>query len=369
MELCAAPVRPQPTDVKPMESFTEQFFKSDIESRGAESVVKSTESCQNDEQCVRRTVVEEKTEITEDICTIKTSLVTEKIQSFSESFHTSLKLNERVDSSNDTCNLEIQKIVQTEQVNENDSSEEAVKDEKEEEIQLDTSEETKLGTKLETNEENGSFIEKEQEANRKEVVSQEAEENKKQVDGPSSDVEIIPPEEIKNLQNGTKKTDNSLYPTVVVRREDGRDVEAIECKEIKKEVRIVEPPDVRRRSSGFVAERDITSILEDANAVLSQVAEPRFQAEPGELRVAVVGAGPAGLCAARHLVTRGFKAEVYEQCPDIGGTWVYSDEPTSGGGHPFPLHSSLYHDLWLVFSLLYIVRLITMTSVPGLSGL
>lgn len=351
MELCAAPVRPPPTDVKPMESFTEQFFKNDIECRGAESVIKSTESCQNEEQCVT-SLVEEKTEITEEICTIKSSLVTEKIQSFSESFHTSLKLNERVDSSNDNCNLEIEKIVKSETVNENNLSEEATKDEKEEEIEIDTNEDTRLDTKQETKaeieNENSSFIEKEasdKKVTSEEVGSQEDEENKKEIDEPSTE-NSSQAEEIINYQNGTKKTDNSLYPTVVVRREDGKDVEAIECREIKKEVRIVEPPDVRRRSSGFVAERDITSILEDANAVLSQVAEPRFQAEPGELRVAVVGAGPAGLCAARHLVTRGFRAEVYEQCPDIGGTWVYSEEPLSGGGHPFPLHSSLYHDLW-----------------------
>ncbi|CAH1395221.1 unnamed protein product [Nezara viridula] len=356
MELCAAPVRPQPAEVKPMESFTEQYFKTDVESRGAESIVKSTESCLSDVQCVR--TVEEKTEITEEMCSIKTSLVTEKIQSFSESFQASLKLNERVDSSNDTCNLDIEKIVQSEAVAiENDLAEEAAKDQKDEEIQSDPNEETTLDIKeknkdeIKVQNENNSFIENEQEkATSEEVVCNEAEENKKEVDEPYTETENASPkterDDIKNSQSETKKTDNSLYPTVVVRKEDGRDVEAIECKEIKKEVRIVEPLDVRRRSSGFVAERDITSILEDANAVLSQVAEPRFQAEPSELRVAVVGAGPAGLCAARHLVSRGFRVEVYEQCPDIGGTWVYCEEPASTGSHPYPLHSSLYHDLW-----------------------
>ncbi|XP_014288955.1 senecionine N-oxygenase [Halyomorpha halys] len=358
MELCAAPVRPQPTDVKPMESFTEQFFKSDLESTGAEGVV---ESSQSEERTVT-SVVEEKTEIVEGVCTIKTSLVTEKIQSFSESFHASLKLNERVDSSNDTCPLDIEKIVKSEPVaSENESPEEVEKEEKEKESKLVTKEETKLDIKEETTEENraenknSAFIENEQaasdeKATSEEVVSQIIGESKNNVEELSKETENASPkaetEEIKNTQNETKKADNSLYPTVFVKREDGKEVEAIECKEIKKEVRIVEPPDVRRRSSGFVAERDITSILEDANAVLSQVAEPRFQAEPAELRVAVVGAGPAGLCAARHLVTRGFRTEVYEQCPDIGGTWVYSEEPLSGGGHPYPLHSSLYHDLW-----------------------
>ncbi|XP_071453994.1 uncharacterized protein [Hetaerina americana] len=57
---------------------------------------------------------------------------------------------------------------------------------------------------------------------------------------------------------------------------------------------------------------------------------------PGRLRVLVVGAGPAGLCSARHILASGpsspgsplFEAPlVLERSGSIGGTWVYGETP------------------------------------------
>ena len=44
-------------------------------------------------------------------------------------------------------------------------------------------------------------------------------------------------------------------------------------------------------------------------------------------RVAVIGAGAAGLVALRHLVAKPDKYEAvcFEQSSNIGGTWVYTN--------------------------------------------
>ena len=45
-------------------------------------------------------------------------------------------------------------------------------------------------------------------------------------------------------------------------------------------------------------------------------------------RVAIIGAGPGGLCAARHLLSlteRIFEPVVFEQRSCVGGTWVYEE--------------------------------------------
>ena len=43
-------------------------------------------------------------------------------------------------------------------------------------------------------------------------------------------------------------------------------------------------------------------------------------------RVAVIGAGAAGLCAARHLLERGLDVTVFEMGSCIGGLWVYEND-------------------------------------------
>eukprot|EP00049_Salpingoeca_infusionum_P022209 m.5555 g.5555 ORF g.5555 m.5555 type:complete len:478 (-) comp5051_c0_seq1:192-1625(-) len=57
---------------------------------------------------------------------------------------------------------------------------------------------------------------------------------------------------------------------------------------------------------------------------------------PPSARIAVIGAGAAGLIAARWLKTRFAQVTVYEQASSIGGTWLYS--PEEG-------HSSMYQNL------------------------
>ncbi|XP_014671637.1 PREDICTED: flavin-containing monooxygenase FMO GS-OX5-like [Priapulus caudatus] len=64
------------------------------------------------------------------------------------------------------------------------------------------------------------------------------------------------------------------------------------------------------------------------------------------LRVAVIGAGPSGLIAARMLASRpqDFDFEVYERGDNIGGTWLYS-EKTGLAENGYPVHSSIYKNL------------------------
>lgn len=64
------------------------------------------------------------------------------------------------------------------------------------------------------------------------------------------------------------------------------------------------------------------------------------------VRVAVIGAGPAGLCAARHLVDdrRHFEFKVFEQWGEVGGTWCYTDL-TDIDEYGVPIHSSMYRSL------------------------
>ncbi|XP_059400708.1 uncharacterized protein LOC132132347 [Carassius carassius] len=64
-------------------------------------------------------------------------------------------------------------------------------------------------------------------------------------------------------------------------------------------------------------------------------------------RVAVIGGGPAGLCAAQHILSRPEAFDppvVYEMTDHLGGTWLYEEQVgTYDNGYPF--HSSMYRDL------------------------
>eukprot|EP00058_Branchiostoma_floridae_P027215 XP_002612706.1 hypothetical protein BRAFLDRAFT_94990 [Branchiostoma floridae] len=64
------------------------------------------------------------------------------------------------------------------------------------------------------------------------------------------------------------------------------------------------------------------------------------------LRVAVIGAGPAGLCAARYLSAEPdrYVPTVYEQTAAVGGTFVYTDR-TGTDEHGLPLRSNMYKNL------------------------
>ncbi|XP_022108004.1 flavin-containing monooxygenase FMO GS-OX4-like [Acanthaster planci] len=65
------------------------------------------------------------------------------------------------------------------------------------------------------------------------------------------------------------------------------------------------------------------------------------------IKVAVIGGGVAGLCAARYLCAKSpdvFQAVVYEQSDQIGGTWVYTDT-VGKDNYGQPVHSSMYRRL------------------------
>lgn len=63
------------------------------------------------------------------------------------------------------------------------------------------------------------------------------------------------------------------------------------------------------------------------------------------IHVAVIGAGAAGLCAARNLKSNPiFQFAVYESQDDVGGTWIYT-EKVGNDKYGQPIHSSMYREL------------------------
>ncbi|KAK1324937.1 Flavin-containing monooxygenase FMO GS-OX5 [Acorus calamus] len=66
-------------------------------------------------------------------------------------------------------------------------------------------------------------------------------------------------------------------------------------------------------------------------------------------KVAVVGAGVAGLTAARSLLSEGHHVTVFEKSRDVGGTWVYDErtesDPTGLDPARSRVHGSIYHSL------------------------
>lgn len=62
------------------------------------------------------------------------------------------------------------------------------------------------------------------------------------------------------------------------------------------------------------------------------------------MRIAIIGAGAAGICAARHSVDAGHEVTIYEQTNNIGGTWVYTDN-VGKDENGLNIHSSMYQGL------------------------
>lgn len=62
------------------------------------------------------------------------------------------------------------------------------------------------------------------------------------------------------------------------------------------------------------------------------------------LNIAVIGAGPAGLCSARYALEQGHKVTVYEQSEEIGGVWYYTDK-VGRSNYGFPIHTAMYRGL------------------------
>lgn len=61
-------------------------------------------------------------------------------------------------------------------------------------------------------------------------------------------------------------------------------------------------------------------------------------------KVAVIGAGAAGLASARHLIANGFECTVFELAPELGGTWLYTDD-VGTDKYGFPVYSAMYKGL------------------------
>lgn len=51
--------------------------------------------------------------------------------------------------------------------------------------------------------------------------------------------------------------------------------------------------------------------------------------ETRQKRVAVIGAGAAGICATKTLLTDGFQVTIFEATSGVGGTWAYSSKPAA----------------------------------------
>lgn len=62
------------------------------------------------------------------------------------------------------------------------------------------------------------------------------------------------------------------------------------------------------------------------------------------MRAAIIGAGAAGLASARHLKAQGISCDVLEMAPQLGGTWVYTDE-VGQDRYGFPVYSAMYKGL------------------------
>lgn len=70
----------------------------------------------------------------------------------------------------------------------------------------------------------------------------------------------------------------------------------------------------------------------------------QFQFAKLTMKVAVIGAGTAGICAAKHSLAHGCSVTVYEQAERVGGTWVYTDNIGSDN-YGLDVHSSMYKGL------------------------
>uniref|UniRef100_A0AC35F690 Flavin-containing monooxygenase n=1 Tax=Panagrolaimus sp. PS1159 TaxID=55785 RepID=A0AC35F690_9BILA len=53
--------------------------------------------------------------------------------------------------------------------------------------------------------------------------------------------------------------------------------------------------------------------------------------------ICIIGAGAAGLCAAKRCISAGYNVKIYEQCSILGGTWVYNES--------IGIHSSMYEKM------------------------
>ena len=83
-----------------------------------------------------------------------------------------------------------------------------------------------------------------------------------------------------------------------------------------------------------------------ANGVPLRVAVP-----PNGQRVAVIGAGPAGLAAAGELAARGYAVTVYDEREEVGGLVRYAIAPYRQANEPLPDEARLLAELGVEFRL------------------
>ena len=77
----------------------------------------------------------------------------------------------------------------------------------------------------------------------------------------------------------------------------------------------------------------------------------RTPVRPNGKRVAVIGAGPAGLAAAGELAARGYEVTVYDDRREIGGLVRYGIAPYRQSNEPLPDEARLLEDLGVQFQL------------------
>lgn len=63
-----------------------------------------------------------------------------------------------------------------------------------------------------------------------------------------------------------------------------------------------------------------------------------------KMHIAVIGAGTAGLSAAKHSIENGCDVTVFEQAKQVGGTWVYTDK-IGKNEYGLDVHTSMYQGL------------------------
>jgi dimethylaniline monooxygenase (N-oxide forming) len=63
------------------------------------------------------------------------------------------------------------------------------------------------------------------------------------------------------------------------------------------------------------------------------------------MKVGIIGAGPAGLCAIKHSVAFNCDVVAFEQTESIGGTWNFTNE-TGRDKYGIDVHSSMYQGLF-----------------------
>lgn len=63
------------------------------------------------------------------------------------------------------------------------------------------------------------------------------------------------------------------------------------------------------------------------------------------MKLCVIGAGAAGICAAKNGLEFSCDVTVFEQTDNIGGTWVYTDDVVKDK-NGLDVHSSMYQGLY-----------------------